>query len=101
MSEPSCAHQWQVARNPAGRAMRVCQLCGRAEQDPAMKLLFTTEKPLIPGWYWHRMNRGETKPVVLYVDPQLDRIGTGEEQTAQMLSHTEGEWAGPLEMQDK
>ena len=47
MSEPSCAHQWQVARNPAGRAMRVCQLCGKAEQDPTMKMLFTAEKPLV------------------------------------------------------
>ena len=100
MSEPSCAHQWQVARNAAGRAMRVCQLCGKAEQDPALKLLFTAEKPLIPGWYWYRMNRGETKPVVIYVEPQLNRVA-GEEQTAHSLSHTEGEWAGPLEMPDK
>lgn len=44
MSEPSCAHQWQVAGNSAGRAMRVCQLCGQAEQDPVMKMLFTAEK---------------------------------------------------------
>ena len=101
MSEPSCAHQWQVARNPAGRAMRVCQLCGKAEQDPAMKLLFTAEKPLIPGWYWHRMSRGKTEPVVVYVEPQLDRVGTGEAHTAPTLSRTEGEWAGPLEMPDK
>ena len=101
MSEPSCAHQWQVARNPAGRAMRVCQLCGKAEQDPAMKVLFTAEKPLIPGWYWHRMSRGETEPVVVYVEPQRDRVGTGEAQPSHTLSHTEGEWAGPLEMPDK
>jgi hypothetical protein len=74
MSEPSCAHQWQVARNPAGRAMRVCQLCGKAEQDPTMKMLFTAEKALIPGWYWHRVSRGQTEPVVVYVDPQLDRV---------------------------
>ncbi len=52
-----------------------------------MKLLFTTEKPVIPGWYWYRLNRGETKSVVVYVEPQLDRVGTGEEQTAHMLSH--------------
>lgn len=102
MSEPNCAHQWQVARNPAGRAMRVCRLCGQAEQDPAFTLLFTGEKPLIPGWYWYRLNRAETKPVVVYVEPQLDSVGTGADWTAShTLSHTQGEWAGPLEMPDK
>ncbi len=35
MSEPNCAHQWQVARNHAGRVMRVCRVCGQAELDPA------------------------------------------------------------------
>lgn len=29
--------------------------------------------------------------MVVYVEPQLDRVGTGEEQTARTLSHTEGE----------
>ena len=66
-----------------------------------MKMLFTAEKPLIPGWYWHRRSRGETEPVVVFVEPQFDRVGTGEEQTAHTLSHTEGEWAGPLERPDK
>ena len=39
--------------------------------------------------------------MVVYVEPQLDRVGTGEAHTAPTLSHTEGEWAGPLEMPDK
>ena len=25
-------------------------MCGKAEQNPALKLLFTAEKPLIPAW---------------------------------------------------
>ena len=100
MSEPNCAHQWQVARNPAGRAMRVCRVCGQAELDPALKLLFTPEKPLIPGWYWYRVNQKETQPVVLYVQPQLDKVGT-EPGTSHTLSLMQGEWAGPLEMPDR
>ncbi|MEO7860293.1 MAG: hypothetical protein ABIU05_07570 [Nitrospirales bacterium] len=66
-----------------------------------MKVLFTAEKPRLPGWYWHRMSRGETKPVVVYIEPQRDRVCTGEEQPPHTLSHTEGEWAGPLEVPDK
>ena len=98
MSEPNCAHQWQVARNPAGRAMRVCRVCGQAELDPGLKLLFAPEKPLIPGWYWYRVNQ-QTQPVVLYVHPQLDKVGT-EPGTSHTLSLMQGEWAGPLEMPD-
>ena len=98
MSEPNCAHQWQVARNPAGRVMRVCRVCGQAELDPAFKLLFTPERPLIPGWYWFRVNQKETKPIVVFVEPRLDNIGTGEPERTQQPNLTQGEWAGPLEM---
>ena len=45
MSDPSCVHQWQVAKGHAGSRMRACQIYGRAEQDPAWKLLFTEDKP--------------------------------------------------------
>lgn len=101
MSEPNCAHQWQVARNLAGRAMRVCRVCGLAELDPALKLHFTPERPLIPGWYWYRVNQKETKPVVVYVHPQLDKVDPREPETSQTANLTRGEWAGPLEMPDK
>jgi hypothetical protein len=57
-------------------------VCGQAELDPAMKLLFTSEKPLIPGWYWYCVNQKETKAVVVYVQPQLDKGGTGEAGTS-------------------
>ena len=75
MSDPSCVHQWQVAKSHSGNRMRVCQVCGRAEQDPAWKLLFKEDKPEVPGWYWYRNNRKEAEPVVVYVHPQLDTIG--------------------------
>jgi len=101
MSDPSCVHQWQVARSHSGSRMRVCQVCGRAEQDPALKLLFTEDKPDIPGWYWYRTDRKESEPVVVYVHPQLDMIGAGMEGLQQRLSLAQGEWAGPLEMPEK
>ena len=101
MSDPSCVHQWQVAKSHSGNRMRVCQGCGRAEQDPAWKLIFTEDKPEIPGWYWYRINRKEAEPVVVYVNPQLDTIGMGVEGLQQPLSLGQGEWAGPLEMPEK
>jgi hypothetical protein len=81
--------------------MRVCHVCGRAEKDPAWKLLFTEDKPEVPGWYWYRNNRKETEPVVVYVHPQLNTIGVGMEGPPQSLSLAEGTWAGPLEMPEK
>ncbi len=51
---------------------------------------------MIPGWYWHRMNRRETTPLVIYVEPQLDKVGTSGEQTSQTLSPTEEELGRPL-----
>jgi hypothetical protein len=77
MSEPSRAYQWQVASDLSGSRMRVCLLCGKAEKDPAWKVIFTAEKPMIPGWYWYRINSKEAEPVVVHVLPQLDRVGTG------------------------
>lgn len=101
MSDPGCVHQWQVARSHSGKSMRVCQICGRAEQDPAWTLFFTADKPQVPGWFWYRMNRKESDPVVVYVNPQLDRVGAATEGISQSLSLAQGEWAGPLEMPEK
>ena len=49
MSEPACVHQWQVARGHSGKRMRVCRVCGKAEESPDLRLVYTAEKPVLPG----------------------------------------------------
>jgi hypothetical protein len=81
--------------------MRVCQVCGKAERDPAWKLIFTADKPVIPGWYWYRENSTEADPIVVQVRPQDDAVGPWDDGRTTKLSIEKGEWAGPLEKPEK
>ena len=101
MSEPMCAHEWKVARSLSGSRMRVCQLCGAVEKDPAWRLVFTADKPVIPGWYWYRLSSAEAEPVVVQVQPQQDSVGPWGDGSTCKLSLENGEWAGPLEKPEK
>ena len=101
MSEPLCAHHWQVSRSLSGSSMRVCQLWGKAEKDPAGSLVFTAEKPVLPGWYWYRLNSTEVDPVVVQMHPQHDTVGPFGDGRTSTLSLEKGEWAGPLEKPEK
>jgi hypothetical protein len=98
MSEPECAHQWQVARDHSGKRMQVCRLCGKAEESPDRRLIFTAEKPVLPGWYWYRLNHTDTHPVVVQVHPESDTVGPWGNGTTSSLSTQQGEFAGPLEV---
>jgi hypothetical protein len=97
MSEPACAHQWQVARDHAGKRMQVCRLCGKAEESSDRRLIFSLEKPVLPGWYWYRLNSTDAHPVVAQVYPERDTVGPWDTGTTSSLSNQHGEWAGPLE----
>jgi hypothetical protein len=54
-------------------------------------VIWTNEKPTVPGWYWYRELEGEPEILSIYKDDgQLLISGIG-------LLEFPGEWAGPLE----
>lgn len=59
------------------------------------KLLWTTEKPSRPGWYWRRGTYRDPSPIIVEVD------GAGYFQwpdgSFDDVQVTGGEWAGPLD----
>lgn len=96
MSDPGCVHQWQVARTHSGKRMKVCQACGRAEECADGRPSFIPEKPVLPGWYWYRLDSTDTHPVVVRVQPEADTVGPWGDGSTSSLKTQTGEWAGPL-----
>lgn len=60
---------------------------------------WTTEKPVRPGWYWHRLSYEDYKPEMV----KVQEIGYKMHAVCPMSGKSEGlegmlrEWAGPLE----
>ena len=60
-------------------------------------MIWTTEKPTKPGWYWYRSEcDGHTVKVIHYIDDDGDGpyLATSEDLA---LNDLDGEWAGPVE----
>ena len=64
-----------------------------------MSMVWSTDKPKDPGWYWWRYELGR-KPTVLYIsDAHIENMDVFTEGTLVMfLSELPGEWSDkPLE----
>ncbi|MEO6110832.1 MAG: hypothetical protein ABIQ24_03245 [Nitrospiraceae bacterium] len=59
-------------------------------------LIWATDKPMVPGWYWHRIDSVDLDPVIVRVEPQSNTVGPWGDGSTSRLSLAEGEWAGPL-----
>ena len=65
-------------------------------------LVWTTDKPTVPGWYWWRVSFGRT-PTTLFIS--RDHIHENDVFTAgalvMFLREVPGEWAGPVPLPEE
>ena len=66
-------------------------------------LTWTTETPMVPGWYWYRSKRDRLQIIELIQwNNELRAIGVSPGMYSHLETHrvpygSEVEWAGPLE----
>ena len=64
---------------------------------------WTTETPMVPGWYWYRSKRDRLQIIELIEwTKELRAIGVSQGLYSQLETHRvpngpEAEWAGPIE----
>ncbi len=59
-------------------------------------LIWATDKPMVSGWYWHRVDSVDLDSVIVRVEPRSNTVGPWSDGSTSRLSLAEGEWAGPL-----
>jgi len=102
-----CDHEWANVTTHTVRDENeyLCLKCKirRAEPRsgaPEPPMIWTTEKPNKPGWYWWR-SANDQVPRMIYHGSVFDRVPDGaphEEPLAFLKNYIDkGEWAGPLE----
>lgn len=61
---------------------------------------WTTEPPVLPGWYWWRGTRTDPRPVRVYLSDDFDppRLMGEDGDHSEPVARFGGEWYGPLEV---
>ena len=70
------------------------------EHEAALTLTWTTEKPIVPGWYWWRYggcDRIRYVHSVDHVQPAILRVECPD-GWYEDIHNVDGEWAGPVQM---
>ena len=58
-------------------------------------MVWTSDKPTVPGWYWYRAHVTDGALVMVRVEPDYDLAGPWGDGSASLLSDMTGQWAGP------